>query len=347
MYVTVLPQHNARYVKIQSPDAEGYILHMRNPGFSFITTYDRNSRNSYGLVFGLDATKIQRLERKLAKQDLESWPPAVVSVCLLEEKTEWLDYTATICYDKLVSTEGVIGTHSDQFLSPIKREPGWVERLDFETIARDLTTISTSVARVDHQARIGESMIRVVEKCYKRYLEDTQDSLDFRVDLMTRIDELWSSFQVLRLEAEFYTRRTEANRQTVYSLIAQKDNRINSKIAEGTRNESNALKIMAEASAQDSTSMVVISTVTLFFLPATFLSSLFSTTFFNFQYPVPSTVSSLQWLYWVITLPLTIVLWLVYYVWTRNRGNEVNKRLGGLEYRAIDEKKGSSHESFD
>ena len=334
MYVEVLPQHNARYLHIQDGDTEGYVLHMRNPGFSFVTTYDRNSRNSYGLVFGLEATKIQLLEKKLKARDLESWPPAIVSVCLLEEKTAWLDYTATICYNKLVSTEGTIGTHSDQFLSPINRAPGWVERLDFETIARDLTTISTSVSRVDHQARIGESMIRVVEKSYKLFMKDNLDNLDSRGDLMTRIDQLWSSFQVLRHEAEFYTRRTEANRQTVYSLIAQKDNRTNFKISE-------ELKVMAEASAQDSTAMVFISLVTLFFLPATFLSSLFSTTFFNFQYPEPSTMSSFQWLYWAITLPLTMALWLIYWVWTKRKERKINRRLGAPAPRDIDEKPGT------
>jgi hypothetical protein len=332
VYVEVLPQHNARYLHIQAPDTEGYVLHMRNPGFSFVTTYDRNSRNSYGLVFGLEATKVQLLEKKLKTRDLESWPPAIVSVCLLEEKTAWLDYTATICYNKLVKTEGTIGTHSDQFLSPINRAPGWVERLDFETIARDLTTISTSVSRVDHQARIGESMIRIVERSYRMFMKD---HLDSRGDLMTRIDQLWSSFQVLRHEAEFYTRRTEANRQTVYSLIAQKDNRTNFKISE-------ELKVMAEASAQDSTAMVFISLVTLFFLPATFLSSLFSTTFFNFQYPVPSTVSSFQWLYWAITLPLTMALWLIYLLWTKRKQRNINRRLGAPAPRDIDEKTGSS-----
>jgi Mg2+ and Co2+ transporter CorA len=181
-------------------------------------------------------------------------------------------------------------------------------------------------------------MIRVVERCYKMYTQDNLDNLDTRGDLMTRIDQLWSAFQVLRHEAEFYTRRTEANRQTVYSLIAQKDNRTNFKIAEATRSESMALKVMAEATAQDSTSMVVVSTVTLFFLPATFLSSLFSTTFFNFQYPEPSTMSGSQWIYWAITLPLTIMLWLVHWLWTKKKARDVNQRLGGPTSRDIEEK---------
>ncbi|KAK0619457.1 hypothetical protein B0T14DRAFT_519314 [Immersiella caudata] len=71
----------------------------------------------------------------------------------------------------------------------------------------------------------------------------------------------------------------------------------------------------------DTNSMKTIAVVTLFFLPSTFVSAVFSTGVFNFQASEgdqPRTVSQWAWVYLLVCLLLTIAtlfLWLMWYLW--------------------------------
>lgn len=335
-YVSLIPQHNGRFLRIYGPDIEGFILHMRNPGFSFITTYDHSEKTIYGLILGTAEKDIKKLVGNIETSDLTCWPPVLVSICLLELKFTWIEESLTVCYKKLVNTEKSVGTFTDFLLKPKDVDREWLQKLDFEPLARDLTIISTSIARSDHACAIAQNMIRVIEESYDSYLEDLKNVGIERArraqrsrnsapntGVLTRVSELKSSFQVLLLECQFYLRRTEANRQTIYSLIAQKDNLITTRIAEYSLEEnqnmkaiaeysleeSQNMKIIAEANTRDSAAMVVISIVTIVFLPGTFVSSLFSTTIFNFQSDDGGVVKE-HWhgIYWAITAPITLAI---------------------------------------
>ena len=76
--------------------------------------------------------------------------------------------------------------------------------------------------------------------------------------------------------------------------------------------------------------MRIIAAVTLIFLPGTFIATLFSASFWNFQ-PTNTgpIVSKWVWLYWVITAVLTITVWgfwrgysMIKSFWKRNKENE-------------------------
>jgi hypothetical protein len=70
------------------------------------------------------------------------------------------------------------------------------------------------------------------------------------------------------------------------------------------------------------------------FLPATYLASVFSMTFFNFQNggdgggPI---VAPTLWIYFAITIPLTLVIVLVWWVWEKNREKVYAKDDDDLE----------------
>jgi hypothetical protein len=87
--------------------------------------------------------------------------------------------------------------------------------------------------------------------------------------------------------------------QTVYSIIGQRDNKLNIETATAARRDSNDMRIIAA--------------VTLVFLPGTFTATLFSTTFFNFQNQTSSIVSWWLWLYFVVTVGLTLVVLVGWY----------------------------------
>jgi hypothetical protein len=94
---------------------------------------------------------------------------------------------------------------------------------------------------------------------------------------------------------------------------------------------------LAHASRRDSTSMKILSLLGAIFLPATYLASIFSMSFFDF---IPdnngsdssssssssgggsgdwSPVSPLLWIYFVITIPLTLLIVVCWRWWDRRR----------------------------
>jgi len=126
--------------------------------------------------------------------------------------------------------------------------------------------------------------------------------------------------------------------QQIYSLTAQADNAQNLKSAELSRQIAEASKRVAETTLQDSTDMRIIAAVTLFFLPGTFTATLFSTSFFNFQINAggnEQTVTHWIWLYWTITVTLTLLVmsgwWIMSYMRIRNM--KVKER-GDIELRS-------------
>ncbi|KAK4177754.1 hypothetical protein QBC36DRAFT_326389 [Triangularia setosa] len=69
---------------------------------------------------------------------------------------------------------------------------------------------------------------------------------------------------------------------------------------------------------QDNSVLKSIALLTMVFLPATFFSSLFSTTFFNYGDDGEWQVSGKMWIYWVTTLPATLLIVILWRVWLGN-----------------------------
>ncbi|TKA44296.1 hypothetical protein B0A54_05039 [Friedmanniomyces endolithicus] len=79
---------------------------------------------------------------------------------------------------------------------------------------------------------------------------------------------------------------------------------------------------MAQSMKQDSAAMNAISVLGLVFLPGTFVSAIFSMSFFHYSASSPSsaetwTVSANFWVYWATTIPLTMLTVLIWYLWHR------------------------------
>ncbi|KAF3316764.1 hypothetical protein TWF173_001427 [Orbilia oligospora] len=79
-----------------------------------------------------------------------------------------------------------------------------------------------------------------------------------------------------------------------FSIVAQLDSQVQAKIGEAARNDSNT--------------MVKIAAVTMLFLPPSFVSAVFSTTFFSFSPPEGDKISRDFWIFWAISIPLTIIV---------------------------------------
>ena len=111
----------------------------------------------------------------------------------------------------------------------------------------------------------------------------------------------------------------------LYNIIAQKESKLNLEMAGQQRR-------LAHASKRDSDAMKVISLLGAVFLPGSYLSSLFSMTFFNWQNgsngpgddensPI---VAPQLWIYFIITVPLTLAI-VLFYRWYDKRREAMYK----------------------
>ncbi|KAL2857328.1 hypothetical protein BJY01DRAFT_137785 [Aspergillus pseudoustus] len=67
----------------------------------------------------------------------------------------------------------------------------------------------------------------------------------------------------------------------------------------------------------DSNMMKTVAVVSMVYLPGTFVSGLFGTNFFSFQADPPNTwiTSDKFWIYWLVTIPLTLLTMFVWAIW--------------------------------
>ncbi|KAJ2989445.1 hypothetical protein NUW58_g3461 [Xylaria curta] len=101
--------------------------------------------------------------------------------------------------------------------------------------------------------------------------------------------------------------RLHIQRQALYNIITQKESKLNLEMAAQQRR-------LAHASKRDGTAMKTLSLLGAIFLPGTFLSSVFSMTFFQFN-----VLSQELWIYFVITIPLTLAIVGTWWILDRRR----------------------------
>lgn len=107
--------------------------------------------------------------------------------------------------------------------------------------------------------------------------------------------------------------RSEANQLRLH-------NEINFAFNVAAQSQSEVLVSINKGTKDDGTAMRAVALVTLTFLPATFVSALFSTTFFNFtpgndSQPEAWVISKQFWIYWLVTIPLTLVTMAIWSMW--------------------------------
>ncbi|KAK7956407.1 uncharacterized protein PG986_005629 [Apiospora aurea] len=77
---------------------------------------------------------------------------------------------------------------------------------------------------------------------------------------------------------------------------------------------------VGKAAREDSAAMKTIATLTMVFLPPTFVSAMFSMSFFNFDSEAGWRVSEKYWIYWAFAAPITLATYLWWFRWQRSSG---------------------------
>ncbi|KAK4068717.1 uncharacterized protein Triagg1_7077 [Trichoderma aggressivum f. europaeum] len=112
-----------------------------------------------------------------------------------------------------------------------------------------------------------------------------------------------------------------------------------------SRGDFRATLILAESQHRDSLSMKTLAIVTMLFLPGSFISALFSTSMFDWDSVDPTsnsigvrTMPQFR-LYWAITIPLTIVTFILFFLWlwmTKLRGDALRRKGDSIKQNFFD-----------
>ncbi|SPO02354.1 uncharacterized protein DNG_05027 [Cephalotrichum gorgonifer] len=126
----------------------------------------------------------------------------------------------------------------------------------------------------------------------------------------------------LHSRSESNKARLQNETQLSFHLAAQRDSKIQVKIADEANKETTAMKALA--------------VITMTFLPATFVSSVFSTPFFQVDQapgdePASLTVSNHFWIYWALAIPLSILTFGSWLIWDAAWGQVKRRPPGNQE----------------
>ncbi|KAK3322432.1 hypothetical protein B0H66DRAFT_495321 [Apodospora peruviana] len=226
--------------------------------------------------------------------------------------------------------------------------------VDLDQINRDLVECHSQVLWKRPQAyqEIIRSLNEAMDKFWsKAGPDDKYGGRGGEVDrlhrsIIARLDFYQAKLKGIENYAHITLERLSIQRAALYNIIAQKESKLGLTMAGEQRR-------LAHAAKRDSTSMKTLSLLGAIFLPATYLASLFSMTFFNFQDqgnngPSNSTegnnsnsnsgsvVSPDLWIYFAITIPLTAAIVLFWRWWDRRREAKYAKEDADIEV-GIDE----------
>ena len=220
---------------------------------------------------------------------------------------------------------------ANNIIMPSFPEPSINDSLE---LSQSLTTIFSKLAKYTQHCGSLRDLCHTLEEASKACLEATLEPHKILVDdatafVRTSISYVASSAQSSTAWAELLRQRAQGYIQTVNSFIAQRDNSLSIKLAESSLQISEATrcdnlamkaiaensrilaeesKIVAEESLRKNDAMRSIAVVTMLFLPPTFVATLFSTSFFNFQSMGGPLVSRWVWLYVLVTGVLTVMV---------------------------------------
>ncbi|CZR54672.1 uncharacterized protein PAC_04556 [Phialocephala subalpina] len=167
---------------------------------------------------------------------------------------------------------------------------------DLASIAKQIADTELSVSTMMEQAKAFQRLVKICEACEAESGTNKKQPLT--------VSEQDEEVQATITRAELYLKHTKMAQDVLQSLTAVLYNRINK---------------------QDTDSMKTIAVVTLVFLPATFISAVFSTGIFHFHASEapdhPKTVSRYGWVYLLVCIlstTLTILSWVCWYKWGRH-----------------------------
>lgn len=308
--------------------------------YTLIQIEDPATQVIHALIVGLTATEIDLLLSYLSNLTSSCTAPthpALLPLVLLDLAT---DETASLVQLRLRILNHIQQrTGMDRFNSLRSATIGGESRktyaeerkeMDLDAVMLRLTCLSDWVAAQRGFVSIQERVSDVVHQMLQPTIDG--DTLDM---FRERLAFVKQSLLAAEQKCVYLERSITAQVQTIYSLIAQKENRLNHSATRASCQIASDSRRIAILTRRDSTDMRIIAAVTLIFLPGTFVATVFSTGLFDWGHgdPTPAgsddddksgggrMVSRYIWVYFMLTGALTAVVLLAWglFSWVQNR----------------------------
>ncbi|KAF4626992.1 hypothetical protein G7Y89_g11165 [Cudoniella acicularis] len=208
--------------------------------------------------------------------------------------------------------------HAVSMRSEIEEREGYVKEgvVDLDAVNRDLVECHSQVLWKRPKAYL--EILKCIEGAMVTFYEhlpvERKDKgmRALQASMLARMDFYRVKLQGIESYAYTTLQRLDIQRSALYNIIAQKESKLNFQMAGEQRK-------LAHASKRDSTAMKTISLLGAIFLPGAYLASVFSMTFFNFQGDGSPSVSKQFWIYWAVTIPITTIIVIGWWLWDRRR----------------------------
>ena len=220
-------------------------------------------------------------------------------------------------------------------------------KVEYGTISRELASLLARVSKHQFQLHMIQSFAVLMLQEHTKTRQKSSSGPD-TADL-TKAEEVKEAIEIFKERTELVLGDNKNTMEdlrnmmsAIYNLIAQKDSNIGLRLANHSRT-------LAVESKRDSSSMKTIAAVTMAFLPGTFVSSFFAMPMFDWNKPPGSNVNTHTfWIYWTVTIPLTVSVFLLWWAWFRLktvRETREDKLLADLD--RFDEKHNNGNSGSD
>ncbi|PVH78702.1 hypothetical protein DL98DRAFT_237688 [Cadophora sp. DSE1049] len=356
-YLRMIQDSSTVFVDVQNASErsqDGVYAFMMQNGFttackfSVALSYNCHRHLTSALIHGLSASEISTLIMKIAEnRDLIALPMMLLSL-LLDTRVAAGNIRVADCHSEIIRIETQTGLRTvwhldkrycsdrDQYKNQ-EHGPSRLDSLDFDDLTGKLTSLSSKLAFCEYTCEVHLPMLDSFDRINEQFVEisspeERSDMSAVEARLRTENGFMRSSLRGILFRAQYLSKRAQAQVQTIYSLIAQKDNALSMRDNASLKAISEDQRRIALAATKDSAAMGVIAAITTVFLPATFTATFFSTTFFNFQ-PANGEhmVSGWLWLYFLITIILSVLIISWWLLISRRKFREIQRNLGTAE----------------
>ena len=316
VYPAILASKLPHYAYNASQDDNGdEILSFVSRTFSFIKaahalamTYNTRTRTTSAIVQGpKELGYLSRLCKYLKdRPDLASHP-AYLLVTIAQLEYEATDEGYLPLREDMIRIEKWTG--HGQLISSLRTENPFTQA-DLPAITRDLNIFATQVTQ--QLERIQSCLLR--HEQILLFLDHFDEISDLHGDL--RSEELRQHAEFLATGWKAMVHRYEAFEKSIqiqltviYNTSVQLDGKLNLDVARSSAS-------IAAASKRDGSVMKSISLLTMIFLPATFVSTLFAMPLFDWNADrITAIATPHAWIYLAVALPLTVTVVAVWSAW--------------------------------
>ncbi|RMY97540.1 hypothetical protein D0862_08018 [Hortaea werneckii] len=179
--------------------------------------------------------------------------------------------------------------------------------------------------RSDFELGLAENLTKYIDEYHRIWAPLWEGGTSYIEDMKERIEQQMRYSRQVQRDLMMLPRRIKNQSKARDNKLNIQLAESNKKIAEESRRD-NLLNLemaaataqVAEETRQDSAAMKTIAIVTLTFLPGTAVASFFSMTMFQWPFENENSIASpYTWVYFVVTVPLTLIVYAAWHFWLR------------------------------